>query len=250
MAASSLQSPAPSSQPDSVTIIGAGLAGTLLAILLARRGLKVAVYERLPDMRREIIPAGRSINLALADRGIAAMEEADVMQQVLPLLIPMPGRLLHAADETLSFVPYGQREQEVIHSVSRPGLNRILLDAAEGAGVKIHFRHSVVDGDFQRGQVLIRDEATGTTCELPMQRIIAADGAGSPLRRALAAQPGVTCTEDLLQHEYKELVVAGRSVRRSSHSQERPAHLAARRLHADRPAQSRRQFHTDIVSAT
>ena len=105
---------------ETVSIIGAGLAGTLMSILLARRGHKVRIYERLPDQRREAIPAGRSINLALAARGIAALEMADVMQQVMPLLIPMPGRLLHLPDEALTFVPYGQRDNEVIYSISRP----------------------------------------------------------------------------------------------------------------------------------
>ena len=169
------------SSGESVSIIGAGLAGTLMSILLARRGHKVRVFERLPDQRREIIPAGRSINLALAARGIAALERADVMQQVLPLLIPMPGRLLHLPDEALTFVPYGQRDHEVIYSVSRPGLNRILLDAAEAAGVELNFRQSSVDADFRTRSVLMRNESAGTTWELPMERGIAADGAGSPL---------------------------------------------------------------------
>jgi kynurenine 3-monooxygenase len=188
-----------------VSIVGAGLAGTLLAILLARRGHRITLYERLPDMRRETIPAGRSINLALAERGIAALEAADVLQSVLPLLIPMQGRLLHAPDGALTFVPYGQREHEVILSVSRPGLNRLLLDAAEAAGVMLRFRQSAVDIGFDRGYVLMRDEATELSCELPLQRIIAADGAGSPLRRALAALPGVDGSETLLEHDYKEL---------------------------------------------
>lgn len=190
---------------DDISIIGAGLAGTLLSVLLAQRGHPVTLYERLPDMRRENIPAGRSINLALAERGIAALEAAGVMQQVLPLLIPMEGRLLHAPDGTLTFVAYGQREHEVILSVSRPGLNRLLLDAAQAAGVDIRFRHSSVDVDFERGHVLMRDEATSANYELPLRRVIAADGAGSPIRRALATCPGVRASEEMLEHDYKEL---------------------------------------------
>ncbi len=192
---------------ETVSIIGAGLAGTLMSILLARRGHKVRIYERLPDQRREAIPAGRSINLALAARGIAALEMADVMQQVMPLLIPMPGRLLHLPDEALTFVPYGQRDNEVIYSISRPGLNRILLDAAEAAGVELNFRQSSVDADLRTQQVMMRNESTGTTWELPMKRVIAADGAGSPLRRALAGGLGIDVTEDLLEHAYKELTL-------------------------------------------
>ena len=194
--------------PDSpVTIVGAGLAGTLLSILLARRGHRVRVYERLPDQRREVIPAGRSINLALAARGIAALELADVMQQILPLLIPMPGRLLHLPDGAQTFVPYGQREHEVIYSVSRPGLNRILLDAAEAAGVELHFRQSSVDAELHSQRVLMRDESNANPWELPLHRIIAADGAGSPLRRALAHGLESRFTEDLLEHSYKELTL-------------------------------------------
>ena len=124
---------------EPVTIVGAGLAGTLLATLLARRGHPVRIFERLPDMRHSTIPAGRSINLAPAARGIRALELAGVMDRVRPLLIPMPGRMLHAIDGALTFVPYGQGEHEVIYSVSRPDLNRILIDAAERAGVDIRF---------------------------------------------------------------------------------------------------------------
>ncbi|HEY4369239.1 MAG TPA: NAD(P)/FAD-dependent oxidoreductase [Steroidobacteraceae bacterium] len=191
--------------PQPVSILGAGLAGTLLAILLARRGDKVQLFERLPDMRRTAIPAGRSINLALAARGIHALEMAGIMEQVLPLLIPMPGRMLHTADGTLTFVPYGQGEHEVIFSVSRPGLNSILLDAAEAAGVELRFRQSALAGDFGGGEIVMGEEGSGATTRLPMQRVIAADGAGSVLRRSLATAFAVDCSEDLLEHGYKEL---------------------------------------------
>jgi kynurenine 3-monooxygenase len=192
---------------DTATIIGAGLAGTLLAILLARRGHGVRIYERLADMRHSRIPAGRSINLALAARGIRALELAGVMEQVMPLLIPMRGRMLHAVDGSLTFVPYGQRDNEVIYSVSRPGLNRILLDAAEQAGVEIVFRCTAVAADFQHHCMVFRDESSSRLVELPMRRVIGADGAGSLVRRALVSEYEVPYSEDLLKHGYKELTL-------------------------------------------
>jgi kynurenine 3-monooxygenase len=195
------------SRDEPVTIIGAGLAGTLLAILLARAGYQVSVFERLPDMRRTRIPAGRSINLALAARGIRPLETAGVMEQVMPLLIPMPGRMLHSTDGSLTFVPYGQREHEVIYSVSRPGLNRILLDAAEQAGVRISFRSSAVGADFNHRCIVFRDETSGRLEERPMRRILGADGAGSALRRSFVSELEVPCSEELLRHGYKELTL-------------------------------------------
>lgn len=202
------------SEPDSsaesrepISIVGAGLAGTLLAILLARRGEAVRLFERFPDMRRTAIPAGRSINLALAARGIRALQMAGVMEHVTPLLIPMPGRMLHATDGQLTFVPYGQGADEVIYSVSRPGLNRILLDAAAAAGVRIEFGQAALSGDFAAGHIVMLDTARDARWQLPMRRIIAADGAGSVLRRSLVAARAVDCSEDLLQHGYKELTL-------------------------------------------
>jgi kynurenine 3-monooxygenase len=199
---------------EPVTLIGAGLAGCLLGILLAQRGHRVRIFERLPDMRRTAIPAGRSINLALAARGIRALELAGVMEQVLPLLIPMPGRMLHAADGSLTFVPYGQGEHEVIYSVSRPGLNRILLDAAEQAGVEIRFRCAATAADFGQQRLLVHDEASESSEALHMTRVIAADGAGSVMRRALAAELQVPCSEDLLAHGYKELTLPPKAANR------------------------------------
>ncbi|HEX2492130.1 MAG TPA: NAD(P)/FAD-dependent oxidoreductase, partial [Steroidobacter sp.] len=189
------------------TVVGAGLAGALAAILLARSGRRVRMYERLPDMRRERIPAGRSINLALAARGVRALEMAGVMDEVRPLLIPMPGRMLHDPSGGLTFVRYGQREHEVIYSVSRPGLNRILLDAAEQAGVEIVFRRSAIAADFQRRCLVMRDESTGALEELPLEHVIGADGAGSVLRRSLVTELETPCSEELLKHGYKELTL-------------------------------------------
>lgn len=190
-----------------VTIVGAGLAGTLLSILLAKRQQRVRLYERLPDIRREKIAAGRSINLALAARGIEPLKIAGVMDQVRPLLIPMPGRIVHDLEGRQTFVPYGQRPDEVIYSVSRPELNRVLLNAAEQAGVEMHFRHPVTTLHIDQNRLLLRDEARGTDVALPLQHVIGADGAGSILRRSFVTALNVPCTEELLEHGYKELTL-------------------------------------------
>jgi len=192
---------------STVTLIGAGLAGSLLGILLARRGHRVRIYERLPDLRREQISAGRSINLALAARGKRALELADVMDAVRPLLIPLPGRMLHDPDGKQTFIAYGQRPEEVIYSVSRPGLNRVLLDAAEAAGVELHFKQSLLTADFAGRQLTLIDESNGARQEVPMRRVIGTDGAGSVLRRSFVSQLGVPCSDDLLEHGYKELTL-------------------------------------------
>jgi kynurenine 3-monooxygenase len=193
--------------PTDLTVIGAGLAGSLMATLLARRGHRVRLFERLPDMRRTAIPAGRSINLALAARGIRALERAGVMHSVLPLLIPMRGRLLHDRDGALTFLPYGQREHEVIYSISRPGLNRVLLDAAEAAGVDILFEQTLTAADLDAGTLTFADPQRQTR-QIPLANVLGADGAGSVLRHAFVAQRKVRCTEDLLPHGYKEFTIA------------------------------------------
>lgn len=197
----------PIERSDDVAIVGAGLAGSLLAILLARRGHPVTLYERFADMRRTPIPAGRSINLALAARGIRALEDAGTVLNVLPLLIPMRGRMLHAADGSLSFMAYGQRDHEVIYSVSRPGLNRLLLDAAEQAGVQIRFSHTLVRADLSARQLQFADGHQGTTA-VTYNRLIATDGAGSVVRRSLIEHLRSHATEELLPHRYKELTLA------------------------------------------
>ena len=142
-----------------VTILGAGLSGALMSIFLARNARKVVLYERRPDLRKVDMDAGRSINLALAARGIEALKEAGVFEEVEPLLIPMRGRILHALDGQQSFVPYGQRPHEVIFSVSRPGLNGVLLDHAQRVfGISAKFLHAARAIDFDRDVLTMLDE--------------------------------------------------------------------------------------------
>ena len=191
---------------DQVTLVGAGLAGSLLAIFLARRSFQVEVFERLPDMRRHALPAGRSINLALAHRGIRALSAVGLYAEVEKLLIPMRGRMLHAVDGSTSLTPYGRTPAEVIHSISRPGLNMLLMDAAERAGVKFHFGQRCEDVDFDSGEISLVD-ADGERRRINAATLIATDGGGSAVRQALVKHRGVQVREDILPHGYKELTI-------------------------------------------
>ncbi|MDX1499163.1 MAG: NAD(P)/FAD-dependent oxidoreductase [Woeseiaceae bacterium] len=191
-----------------VDILGAGQCGALLATMLAGRGFAVDVWERSPDPRAGGAPAGRSINLALAARGINALERIGVLDRIRPLLVPMRGRMVHEVDGATEFLPYGQREGEQIYSVSRGHLNRLLLDVAEDAGdVTLHFGQRVTGYDADRAVVTLHDVATGSDHEIAANPVFAADGAGSAVRHALDAARGIGATEDLLPHGYKELTI-------------------------------------------
>lgn len=194
------------SDENEVTIIGAGLVGSLLATVLGRLGYQVSVYEKRPDLRRTAIPAGRSINLALAERGMHGLRVAGVMEAVEPLLIPMRGRQLHLADGRLEFAPYGQHPWEVIYSVSRPGLNGVLLSAAEATGhVTIHFEQECTAVDLENYKIRLWDHRNGQETPRPFRWLLGADGAASILRHAIVEASGGTESMDLLDHGYKEL---------------------------------------------
>jgi kynurenine 3-monooxygenase len=189
-------------------IVGAGLAGSLLAVYLARRGLRVLVLERRPDLRREAVPAGRSINLALANRGFAALAGVGLEEAARALTIPMRGRMLHDERGALQLTPYGQRPHEVIYSISRTGLNALLMDAAEATGaVELRFNQRVDDLDVATGELDVHDERRDTRYALAGAPVIAADGGGSRVRAALMRAPGARLSEALLPHDYKELTI-------------------------------------------
>ncbi|HUO81750.1 MAG TPA: NAD(P)/FAD-dependent oxidoreductase [Gammaproteobacteria bacterium] len=197
----------PKARPP-VGILGAGLAGSLLAVMLARRGFGVRVYERRPDMRKQDAPAGRSINLALAERGIDALRKAGVFDLVKPLLIAMRGRMLHDGDGDQSLQPYGQRESEVIYSISRRDLNRRLMTVADrDLGVAFTFNQRCTGADFAAGKLHMHDETDGRVYDLPMSPVIAADGAGSSVRQAMAGAGLCESREETLEHSYKELEI-------------------------------------------
>ena len=142
-----------------ITLIGAGLAGCLLAIYLARRGFTVKVFERRPDMRKHDIPAGRSINLSLSERGIHALKDVGLFQKLQKQLISMPGRMLHSKNGTLQFQAYGRNASDVHYSVSRAVLNRLLLDSAEATGrVDIFFDEFCTDINLESMSVSFKNE--------------------------------------------------------------------------------------------
>lgn len=196
-----------------VNIAGGGLAGALLAVMLARRGLPVQVFERRPDPREHPADSGRSINLALAARGIRALEHAGLMRQVEPLLLPMRGRMIHELDAgaTPRLQPYGQRDSEIIYSVGRAALNRVLIEAAASLPqVQLRFDSTCKEVDPRRGTLRVMDRHLGQDVTLTGAATIATDGAGSALRGSLARAGHVVVTELPLDHDYQELHIPPR----------------------------------------
>ena len=195
-------------RPETVTIAGAGLVGSLLSVMLGQRGYRVTIFERRADMRREEVESGRSINLALSERGIYALKMAGLMEQVEQLLIPMRGRMLHLSDGSLEFSPYGQREHEVIYSVSRGELNALMMTAAEvHPDVEVIFNQDCKLVDFEKNELTVSDRVTGQTNVHPFEIMIGADGAGSKIRQALIPIAGGESSSEFLDHDYKELEI-------------------------------------------
>ena len=195
-----------SHQPHHIVIMGAGLVGSMHAIFLARRGYQVSVFEQLPDIRKEAISAGRSINLALANRGIDALDRLGLMDQVKPLLIAMQGRMLHDEKGLLKLQSYGQKPEEVIYSVSRAGLVSLLRDAAESTGlVNFYFKHECQSIDLDRNECVILNQASGEQLRINYDYLIGADGGGSQVRASMQALKETEFTSELLDHSYKEL---------------------------------------------
>jgi kynurenine 3-monooxygenase len=197
-----------------VNIIGAGLAGSLLAILLARRGFAVTVYERRADPRLATVDAGRSINMALAARGIRGLSLAGVLDRVMKFAIPMRGRMVHEHDGTAALQPYGVRPEEVIYSVSRADLNRTLVEAAdELENVELRFGQVCLGLAHEKNVLEMRDEATGRIYHASAQPTVATDGAGSPVRESLVARDVSIVREEPLDHDYKELTIPPRDAK-------------------------------------
>ena len=192
---------------ETVSLIGAGLNGPLLALGLVKRGFRVDIYERRPDMRRVRTSAGRSINLALSTRGIHALAQAGLWDEMRKIIIPMKGRMMHSATAELTFQPYGKDESEVINAISRSDLNMALMNAAEQQGVKICFEERCTGIDLKTGAIQLRNERTGTDRELNPGVVIACDGAVSVIRNEILKHGRFNFSQQYLDYGYKELTI-------------------------------------------
>ncbi|MCI0363195.1 MAG: FAD-dependent monooxygenase [Phycisphaerales bacterium] len=192
-----------------ITIIGAGPAGALMAIYLARGGYDVTVYERLPDPRIHGFTGGRSINLALSARGIAALAEVGLTQRVLENVIPMPGRMIHSPTGHLTFQPYSANPNDRINSVSRAGLSLILLEAAAShPNVKLLFDHRCVAIDFKKSSAAFARSASKDQATVDVDTVIGADGAFSAVRlQMMLNMDRLEYNQSYLEHGYKELTI-------------------------------------------
>lgn len=190
------------------TIIGAGLVGSLLSVYLAKRGYKISVYERRPDLRRNRISAGRSINLALSDRGWRGLKGAGIEEEVRKIGIPMKGRTIHNPDGSLAFQPYG-KEHQANYSVSRGGLNCLLMDMAEKNGVKFFFNERCTTIDLKNSTAFFENAETKKISSLGSERIFGTDGAFSSVRLAMQTSTDrFNYSQSYLDHGYKELTIA------------------------------------------
>ena len=186
-------------------IMGAGLVGSLLAGYLKKHGYEVSIYERRPDMRIDDISAGRSINLALSDRGWRGLEGVGLTDEVKNIAIPMKGRMIHNPDVSLTFQPYG-KEGQAIYSVSRGGLNCILMNEAERLGASIHFNKRCKSVDVISNEIKIED-SNGNDSTIKADFIFGADGAFSAVRHDMMFTDKFNYSQQYLEHGYKELSI-------------------------------------------
>lgn len=196
-----------------VIIVGAGLSGSLLSIFLARRGFKVDVYERRPDMRKVHMSAGKSINLALSTRGIHALEQVGLAEKVLKNAVPMKGRMLHSGAGELSFQPYGKNENEFINSISRAELNCILMDEAEKfPGVHFYFNHRCTGINLETSLVHFINETDHEMLEVKGDAVIGTDGSASAIRMEFLKSGFFNFSQVYEDYGYKELNIPAAAV--------------------------------------
>ncbi|WDZ82962.1 FAD-dependent oxidoreductase [Micromonospora cathayae] len=194
---------------ERVVVVGAGLAGSLAALYLARRGYQVDVYERRPDPRSALAsPEGRSINLGLSARGMRALDEVGLLADVLKRSVPMRGRVVHAPDGTVRFQPYGVREHEILHSVLREELISVVVDAAEAEpAVRFHFGHRLVRLDRDTATVEVVPTDGGEPVRVHADLVVGADGVFSTVRQQMQHGLRADYAQEFLPWGYKELTI-------------------------------------------
>ena len=196
---------------EKVIISGAGLCGTLLGIRLAKAGFQVEIFEKRADLREKEQGAGKSINLALSNRGLKALASAGLEKEALAMAIPMYGRCIHELSEKTRISKYSGRKQDQINSISRPGLNALLLDKADSLpNLSLHFDHKVFDVDLAHKEIAVENKRKQSRETHDYDYLFGTDGAGSVVRKSIfnhSATHLFNFSQDFLQHGYKELTI-------------------------------------------
>lgn len=195
-------------QGKRVTLVGAGLAGSLLSIYLAKRGYAVDIFERRPDMRKVDIGGGRSINLALSTRGLYALKDVGVYDRIMDIAIPMKGRMIHPLNGETTLQRYGRDDTEVIYAASRSRLNMALMDEAEKyPGVRFHFNQKCTGVNFGTGELRVFDATTGARTSFRSHTVIGTDGSASAVRSEMQRSRRFNYSQHYLDYGYKELTI-------------------------------------------
>jgi kynurenine 3-monooxygenase len=198
----------PSADKPRFTVVGSGLAGALFACYLGRAGYAVDVYEKRVDPRGHDPERGRSINLALSVRGIHALRELGLADEVLRHAIPMRGRMMHSTTGEITFQPYGKDDSECINSVSRAGLNLTLVNAAARyPSVRFFFEHRCTGIDLPGATIEVLQQPGNTIYRIPCELVIGADGVYSAVRAEMQKHERFNYEQDYLSHGYKELTI-------------------------------------------
>ena len=189
-----------------ITIVGAGLVGSLCALYMLKRGYKVNVYERRKDLRSEIISAGKSINLALSERGWTALRRVGIENEVMKIAIPVSKRIMHDEQGILTEQPYGKRGQ-FIYSVSRAEMNVLMMNMAENQGAELYFNHKCIDTNLTKSSATFENTKTKKRSMVQSDLLIGADGAFSAVRRDMVEKWDHQYEYTEIEHDYKELLI-------------------------------------------
>ena len=189
-----------------IVIVGAGLAGSLCALYMLKRGYKVRMYERRSDMRETVVKAGRSINLALSERGWTALRNVDIGSYVEEISIAMPKRVMHDVEGNLTDQFYGNQDQ-AIFSVPRGELNVMLMNLAEERGAEIFFNHKCIDVNMVNPELIFENTVDNQNINIKCDLIVGADGAFSAIRNKMMKQDRFQYSQHYIEHGYKELLI-------------------------------------------
>lgn len=189
-----------------ITIVGAGLVGSLCAVYMTKRGHEVNIFERRKDLRSEIISAGKSINLALSERGWSALKKVGLDKEVMKIAIPMYKRIMHDEKSNLSEQEYGNPGQ-AIYSVSRAELNVLMIEMAEKSGAKLTFNEKCVDVDLENSITTFLNTNTDKKQKISADLVIGADGIYSSVRQNMVEKKNHEYSLEKIGHDYKELLI-------------------------------------------